>query len=301
MSDHGRRRWAVGDSGRLLGGVALALGLALAAPGAFTLAQDDPVPHPIHIHAGTCADLGDIVAPLGDVVALTEGDAEGAGSAVPVQISDTEVDGTLADILANPFAINVHESADNIEEYIACGDIGGRVDNGRLVIGLQEMNGSDFSGVAVLDEDKLETEVSVYLFEEGAIVARESAPAAADVADEPATAEPTAEASAEPTAEAPAEPTAEPEAAAPAGEEVAVDIRDFAFDPTPVEIAVGDTVTWTNQDGVPHTATGEDRDVLQSGAIAAGGTFSQTFADAGEFAYFCEFHAGMNGSVVVSE
>ena len=60
-------------------------------------------------------------------------------------------------------------------------------------------------------------------------------------------------------------------------------------------------MTWTNQDGVPHTATGEDRDVLQSGTIVAGGTFSQTFADAGEFAYFCEFHADMNGSVVVSE
>jgi plastocyanin len=51
---------------------------------------------------------------------------------------------------------------------------------------------------------------------------------------------------------------------------------------------------------VPHTATANDRDVLQSGVIAPdGGSFSQTFEAAGEFPYFCEFHPNMEGTIVV--
>ena len=66
-----------------------------------------------------------------------------------------------------------------------------------------------------------------------------------------------------------------------------------------IEIAAGDTVTWTNQDEVPHTATGDDRDVLQSGTIPPGASFSQVFPDAGEFTYHCEFHPNMSGTIVV--
>ena len=304
-------------------------------------AQDDgDEPHPAHIHSGTCADLGDIVAPLADVTAITEGEVEGSGSAVPIKVSETEVELPLADILAAPHALNVHRSAEAIEEYIACGDIGGRVVEGRLVIGLLEIGGSDHSGVAVLEEDDDETDVTVYLAEEGSVAAEE--PAATDAgdgdetpvgddaataeavetpevegevdetattepaADEEATTEADAEATTEPEEEATTEPAAddeqateEAEAEAPEGEEVAVDIVNFSYNPNPVEIAAGDTVTWTNQDGVPHTATGQDRDVLQSGAIASGDSFSETFEEAGEFEYFCEFHPGMVGTIVV--
>lgn len=299
--------------GRLAGGAALVL--ALAGPGLVALAQDrGEAPHPIHVHAGTCLELGDIVEPLGDVAPLSEGEAQGAASAVPVEQSRTEIALPLADILAAPHAINFHRSAQAIAEYIACGDIGGRLDGDTLTIGLQEMNGSDFSGVAILEEDGPETEVTVYLFEEGTSVAREQPPAAE--AQETATAEPaatdeaTAEATPEPE-EAPeaeetpeagqapaAEATEEAEAAAPAGDEIAVDIQNFAFSPDPIAIAVGDTVTWTNQDGVPHTATGEGG-AFQSGAIAPGDSFGHTFEEAGEFPYFCEFHPGMAGTVVV--
>ena len=65
------------------------------------------------------------------------------------------------------------------------------------------------------------------------------------------------------------------------------------------KISVGDTVTWTNQDQVPHTATAEDRAVLQSGTISPGSSFSQVFETAGEFPYFCEFHSNMTGTIVV--
>jgi plastocyanin len=284
--------------------------VGLAAPAvSMGAAQDGADPsHPAHIHSGTCGDLGEIVAPLNNVAAVAGGEFGGAELASPVQASASEVDLALADILAAPHAVNVHESADDIGVYIACGEIGGRVVEGRLAIGLRELNGSDQSGVAVLETDANdETDVTIYLVEEGATAGVEEAAggdeAAADEVDEAATAAAPTAAPAAPTA-APAateEPTAEPAAeAAPAGEEVAVDIRDFSFAPDPIEVAVGDTITWTNQDPVPHTATATERDVLQSGAISPdGGSFSQTFETAGEFSYFCEFHPNMEGTIVV--
>ena len=253
--------------------------------------QEADAPHPAHIHSGSCDNLGDIVTPLTDVTELTAGEVFGAGSAILVKESETDVALPLGDILSAPHAINVHESAEAIQNYIACGDIGGRVIDGDLVIGLRELNDSGHHGVAVLEDDDDGTDVTLYLAEEGTDAqaeqetATETAPAATDA---PATPAP---------AETPADATQGAEA--PAAAEVPVDIRDFAYSPNPIEIAAGDTVTWTNQDEVPHTATGEDRNVLQSGTISPGASFSQSFPEAGEFGYFCEFHPNMTGSIVV--
>lgn len=253
--------------------------------------QEADAPHPAHIHSGSCDNLGDIVTPLTDVTELTAGEVFGAGSAILVKKSETDVALPLGDILSAPHAINVHESAEAIQNYIACGDIGGRVIDGDLVIGLRELNDSGHHGVAVLEDDDDGTDVTLYLAEEGTDAqaeqetATETAPAATDA---PATPAP---------AETPADATQGAEA--PAAAEVPVDIRDFAYSPNPIEIAAGDTVTWTNQDEVPHTATGEDRDVLQSGTISPGASFSQVFPEAGEFGYFCEFHPNMTGTIVV--
>jgi plastocyanin len=248
-------------------------------------------PHPAHIHSGTCDNLGDIVAPLSDVTELTAGEVFGAPTAVLVKESETDVEMPLGDILSTPHAVNIHESADAIQNYIACGDIGGRVIDGDLTIGLRELNGSGHHGVAILRGNDDGTDVTVYLAEEvsSAETEQAAAPAAAATATVvPATAAP---------AETPAD-TAQG-AEAPAAAEVAVDIRNFAYSPNPIEIAAGDTVTWTNQDEVPHTATGDDRGVLQSGTISPGASFSQVFPDAGEFAYHCEFHPNMSGTIVV--
>jgi plastocyanin/S1-C subfamily serine protease len=84
-----------------------------------------------------------------------------------------------------------------------------------------------------------------------------------------------------------------------ANAEIPVYISDFAYSPNPIEIAVGNAVTWFNEDQVPHTATGENRDVLQSGTIPPGASFTQVFWEAGEFGYFCEFHPGMTGTIIV--
>ena len=248
-------------------------------------------PHPAHIHSGTCDNLGDIVAPLSDVTEQTAGESFGAATALLVKESETDVPLPLGDILSAPHVINIHESAEAIQNYIACGDIGGRVIDGDLVIGLRELNGSGHHGVAVLEGNDDGTGVTVYLSEEGTGAETEQAAAtdaAPAVTQAPATAAPV---------ETPAD--AAQDAETPAAAEVPVDIRDFAYSPNPIEIAAGDTVTWTNQDEVPHTATGEDRDVLQSGTIAPGASFSQVFPEAGEFAYHCEFHPNMTGTIVV--
>ena len=259
--------------------------------------QEADAPHPAHIHTGTCDNLGDIVAPLSDVTELTAGEVFGASTAVLVKESETEVALPLGDILSAPHAINVHESAEAIQNYIACGDIGGRVIDGDLVIGLLELNDSGHHGVAVLAGNDDVTGVTVFLAEEGSDAAAEQEPAASDAATDT-----TPDAAADTAATAvPAETPAgsSQTAEVPAAAEVPIDIRDFAFSPNPIEIAAGDTVTWTNQDPVPHTATGEDRAVLQSGTISPGSSFSQVFPEAGEFGYFCEFHPNMTGTIVV--
>lgn len=159
----------------------------LGVSGAVTAQQSTPVTqgtpvaaggsHPAHIHNGTCATLGDVVAPLGNVSAeaLNDGtptamDMVGSGNAIPVLSSVTIVDMALADILAGDHAINVHESAENISNYIACGDIGGAMlGETSLLFGIAPLNDSGFSGIGSLfDNEDGTTTVYVYLVQEGA-------------------------------------------------------------------------------------------------------------------------------------
>jgi plastocyanin len=71
-----------------------------------------------------------------------------------------------------------------------------------------------------------------------------------------------------------------------------------AYSPNPIAVAVGGSVTWTNNDTIAHTSTA-DGGAWNSGTIAAGGTFSRTFASAGSFPYHCAIHPGMIGTVTV--
>jgi plastocyanin len=292
----------VGAPLALLVAAATAFSISTAAPAAWAQGEGD-APHPAHIHSGTCDNLGDIVAPLTDIQENTAGEKFGAQTAALVKESETDVPMTLSDILAAPHAVNIHESAENIQNYIACGDIGGRVVDGDLLIGLREINDSGHSGVARLETDDDGTEVYVYLAELGAEAGADASQAAADtpaaVAETPEAAAETPEAAAAETEEAAAPAETEEAAPAAAAADVPVDIRDFAYGPNPVEVPAGSSVTWTNQDAVPHTATADEREVLQSGAISPGSSFSQVFETAGEFNYFCEFHPNMTGTIVV--
>jgi amicyanin len=78
----------------------------------------------------------------------------------------------------------------------------------------------------------------------------------------------------------------------------AVAIADFAFAPATLTITVGDTVTWTNEDAVEHTATSTGG-AFDSGLLAQGESFSFTFTAAGTYDYLCTPHPTMTGRIVV--
>lgn len=83
------------------------------------------------------------------------------------------------------------------------------------------------------------------------------------------------------------------------GEEQRVEIADLAFNPETLTVAAGSTVTWVNADpDLPHTSTSDD-ELWDSGTLNEGGEFSFTFDEPGTFAYFCEVHPTMRGSIVV--
>jgi plastocyanin len=73
----------------------------------------------------------------------------------------------------------------------------------------------------------------------------------------------------------------------------------YAFQPADITVDVGDTVTWTNNSDAPHTVTADD-DSFDLDGIDAAETASQTFDTAGEFAYHCEIHPYMTGTVTVN-
>jgi plastocyanin len=79
--------------------------------------------------------------------------------------------------------------------------------------------------------------------------------------------------------------------------EAAVEIADFAFGPAEVTIAAGGTVTWTNTDNQPHTATSSG--TFDTGSIAAGDSATVTFDEPGTFTYVCSFHPFMTATVTV--
>ena len=75
-------------------------------------------------------------------------------------------------------------------------------------------------------------------------------------------------------------------------------LANRAYSPDDVNIAIGESVTWTNTDSVAHTST-SDGGAWNSGTVNPGGRFSFTFQSAGTFSYHCTIHPGMVGTVVV--
>ena len=80
-------------------------------------------------------------------------------------------------------------------------------------------------------------------------------------------------------------------------EESKVTIDNFTFSPAEVKVKVGDTVTWSNHDDIPHTVVSAGK--FRSKAMDTDGTFSFTFTAAGEYKYFCSLHPHMTGTIKV--
>ena len=96
-----------------------------------------------------------------------------------------------------------------------------------------------------------------------------------------------------------------------------VAIRSFEFRPAQIDVEVGTTVVWSNEDDILHTATSgvageqgvpgvsEDTAPAPDGLFdlelgGTGATASFTFTDPGTYAYFCAIHSGMSGTVQVA-
>ena len=76
-------------------------------------------------------------------------------------------------------------------------------------------------------------------------------------------------------------------------------IRDYDFIPRQVTVAPGTRVSWVNCGPADsHTAT-SDTDVWDSGLLAPAATYTRTFTQAGAFAYHCEPHPSMVGTITV--
>ena len=80
-------------------------------------------------------------------------------------------------------------------------------------------------------------------------------------------------------------------------EESKVTIDNFTFAPAELKVKVGDTVTWSNHDDIPHTVVSAGK--FRSKAMDTDGTFSFTFTAAGEYKYFCSLHPHMTGTIKV--
>jgi plastocyanin len=107
-----------------------------------------------------------------------------------------------------------------------------------------------------------------------------------------------------PTTPSPTTPSPTP-APAPGGVTSPVSIQagaeslaDRAYAPAELNVAVGTTITWTNDDTEGHT-TDSDAPGWNSGIIPPRGTFSVTLQTAGTFPYHCSIHPGMVGTVIV--
>ena len=77
-----------------------------------------------------------------------------------------------------------------------------------------------------------------------------------------------------------------------------VKIHDFAFVPEQLTVKPGTTVTWVNEDDIPHTvvATGK---AFRSRALDTDDKFSFTFTTPGSYEYFCSLHPHMKAMVTV--
>lgn len=89
-------------------------------------------------------------------------------------------------------------------------------------------------------------------------------------------------------------------------------LTDDAYSPNPVEVGVGQTVVWTNDDTAFHTVTSGTVGAADAGKlfdsglagpnalISKGKTFEHIFDTAGEYPYFCTLHPAMVGTVIVN-
>jgi plastocyanin len=104
-------------------------------------------------------------------------------------------------------------------------------------------------------------------------------------------------------APAPASPkpvAPKPAAPRPQARVVRTSIKNVNYLQPRLQVTVGTTIEWTNNDPMPHTVTATDKS-FDSGLIDPGKTYRHTFTKAGTFNFFCQPHPFMKGTVVVRQ
>lgn len=81
---------------------------------------------------------------------------------------------------------------------------------------------------------------------------------------------------------------------------VAATVADRTWIPATVAAKVGDVITWTNGDGVPHGVELDDHSCRMAEPIPGGGSRSLVFSVAGTFPFHCFIHATMKGTITIS-
>jgi plastocyanin len=101
-----------------------------------------------------------------------------------------------------------------------------------------------------------------------------------------------------PTATPPHRSTATP---TPTPPPAGIAIKGLTFNPATLSVSRGTIITWTNEDGFPHTSTSDTAGVWDSGPITGnGGSFRFTVHLApGTYSYHCSIHPFMKGSITV--
>jgi amicyanin len=79
-----------------------------------------------------------------------------------------------------------------------------------------------------------------------------------------------------------------------------VKIDNFSFSPKSLTVRAGATVTWMNQDDIPHNVVSTEK-TFSSPVLDTDQNFSFTFREPGSYPYYCKIHPMMTGTVVVEK
>ena len=77
-----------------------------------------------------------------------------------------------------------------------------------------------------------------------------------------------------------------------------MNMQNFAYQMAHIQVRVGTTFTWTNQDSAPHSVTFKNG-MKDSGLLSQGQSFSYTFTSPGTYEYYCTVHPYMVATVTV--
>src|SRR5260221_103083 len=75
-------------------------------------------------------------------------------------------------------------------------------------------------------------------------------------------------------------------------------LSNSSFTPVEIQVKAGTTITWTNQDDIPHTVV-IDTKAFKSGVLDTDDNFSFKFDTPGDYVYFCSVHPRMTGHIKV--